>query len=241
MREQQHLRPEADVGQHLQRRVGARVVELDQHVVEEDRQRFGVGAVARDRGEAEGQEHRVAGALAHRRDGLGAAPARAHADDHGFATTVDVCGEAVELAEGQPGERRSRGQDEGDLAFLAHDFDSVDAYLRSRPKHPKEIDPIQLEARSFAAMINNRLPNSMDNRASAIEVQFEGPLGLSGNVDAVILPGPLADSPSLRERLVDARVHVLPYSQVDGLRPSEYVHTLFDVCYRYYVDLGILS
>ena len=81
---------------------------------------------------------------------------------------------------------------------------------------------------------HQRLSNSVDNRVSGVELQFEGKLNLSGAVEAVVLPDTLADSKELAAALKKLNVIPLPYTQKDRMRPSEYVTTIFDLCYAYY-------
>jgi hypothetical protein len=119
-------------------------------------------------------------------------------------------------------------------------FGSVESYLRARPAPNVQLDPANLEAISYQALIGQRLSNSADNRVSGIELQLEGGLKFEKNVEAVILPGTLLDSPNVREKLKAARISPLPYSQIDRQRPSEYVTRIFDTCYEYYRKIGLL-
>lgn len=113
-------------------------------------------------------------------------------------------------------------------------FGSVADYLNAHPLPSISIDRTDLEAASYHALISQRLSNSVDNRVSGIEVQLEGALQLSNNVEAVIAPGPLLESPFVTTRLMAAKILPLPYPQIDRQRPSEYVTKLFDVCLEYY-------
>lgn len=119
-------------------------------------------------------------------------------------------------------------------------FDSVEDYLLSRPKTPGAFDPTQMEAISYEALIGQRLSNSPDNRVSGVEVQLEGELTLHGTVEAVCLPSTALDSAVTRANLKTMRVEPLPYRQTGRMRPSEYVHTIFDQCYAYYRSVGLL-
>jgi hypothetical protein len=120
-------------------------------------------------------------------------------------------------------------------------FGTTESYLKARPANPPSLDATELEAKSYFALISQRLSNSMDNRVSGIEIQFEGPLNIDGAVEAVILPDTLNDSPTIRENLARANIVALPYSQIDRQRPSEYVTKLFELCYEYYKRSGLLA
>ena len=119
-------------------------------------------------------------------------------------------------------------------------FGSVDSYLRARALPSLNLDPAELEAASYHALVSQRLSNSADNRASGVELQFEGNLKLDGNVEAVIGPGPLLEGPAVKSKLKAANVAVLPYPQIDRQKPSEYVTKIFDVCYEYYRQIHLL-
>ena len=119
-------------------------------------------------------------------------------------------------------------------------FDSVEEYLRARPNPSLKIDPAELEAASYYALIGQRLSNSADNRVSGIEIQLEGDLTLTKSVEAIILPAPLYESPRIQSKLTGAGIATLPYPQIDRQRPSEYVTKIFDLCYEYYKRSGLL-
>ena len=89
--------------------------------------------------------------------------------------------------------------------------------------------------------MSQKLSNSSDNRVSGIEVQFEGSLDLRGRAQAVVLPGPLIDSPEVRRQLSTLKIEPLPYRQIDRMKPSEYVNTIFDTCYQYYREIGLIA
>jgi hypothetical protein len=120
-------------------------------------------------------------------------------------------------------------------------FDTVDDYLRAHAKREIIVDATELEAKSFHSLISNRLSNAADNRVAGIEVQFEGPISLSDNVDAVILPDTLASSDKLLSQLSAASIEPIIYTQIDRQRPSEYVTTIFTLCFEYYQRKALMS
>jgi len=120
-------------------------------------------------------------------------------------------------------------------------FETTEAYLRARAAPSTTLDASELEARSYMALISQRLSNTMDNRVSGIELQFEGPLMIDGAVDAVVLPDTLCSSPLIESKLAASRIEALPYPQVDLQRPSEYVTKIFDLCFEYYRRSGLMK
>lgn len=120
-------------------------------------------------------------------------------------------------------------------------FGSDESYLKARPISTLTADPTELEAVSYHALISQRLSNTLDNRVSGIEIQFEGSLALDGNVEAAILPDSLLSSPTLAGALKAKGIAPLPYAQVDRQRPSEYVTKIFDLCFEYYRRVGLLN
>lgn len=120
-------------------------------------------------------------------------------------------------------------------------FDNTTDYLRSRPSPTIDLDATQFEARSYHALISNRLSNNIDNRVSGIEIQFEGALKLAGAVEAIILPDTLYSSPLIQSKLANSKIAPLPYPQIDRQRPSEYVTKLFELCFEYYSRIGLIT
>lgn len=120
-------------------------------------------------------------------------------------------------------------------------FGSAEAYLDARPLSSVTVDRAELEAISYHALISQRLSNSADNRVSGIEIQFEGPIKFDGNVEAVVLPAPLLDSPTVKDALQKSKIAALPYRQIDKQRPSEYVTQLFDICREYYISISTVK
>jgi hypothetical protein len=120
-------------------------------------------------------------------------------------------------------------------------FETPDAYLRARSAPSVALDASELEAKSYLALIGQRLSNTMDNRVSGIELQFEGPLSINGAVEAVVLPDTLYSSPLIESKLAALKIEALPYPQVDRQRPSEYVTKIFDLCFEYYRRSGLMK
>jgi hypothetical protein len=120
-------------------------------------------------------------------------------------------------------------------------FETPDAYLRARSAPSVILDASELEAKSYLAFISQRLSNTMDNRVSGIELQFEGPLSIRGAVEAVVLPDTLYSSPIIESKLAASRIEALLYPQVDRQRPSEYVTKIFDLCFEYYRRSGLMK
>lgn len=120
-------------------------------------------------------------------------------------------------------------------------FGSVEAYLSARADSSSQFDPAIPEAVSYHALITQRLSNSVDNRVSGIEVQLEGELDLDGNVEAVVLPSTLLDSPTLQAQLLAKKIAPLPYAQIERQRPSEYVTKIFEICSEYYKRVGLVK
>lgn len=120
-------------------------------------------------------------------------------------------------------------------------FETADAYLHARSAPSVALDPSELEAKGYQALISQRLSNTMDNRVSGIELQFEGPIKIDGTVHAVVLPDTLYSSPLIQEKLDSLRIEPLLYSQVERQRPSEYVTRIFDLCFEYYRRSGLMK
>lgn len=120
-------------------------------------------------------------------------------------------------------------------------FRTPEEYMRARAVTSVSLDASDLEAKSYWALISNRLSNTMDNRVSGIEIQFEGPLQIDGAIEAAILPDTLYSSPAIRAKIDDAKIEALPYQQIDRQRPSEYVTQIFELCLEYYRRSGLMK
>lgn len=120
-------------------------------------------------------------------------------------------------------------------------FETPDAYLRARAVSAAALDSSELEAKSYLALISQRLSNTMDNRVSGIEIQFEGPINIMGAVTAAVLPDTLFSSPTIQSALMAANIEPLTYQQIDRQRPSEYVTKIFDLCFEYYRRTGLIK
>jgi hypothetical protein len=120
-------------------------------------------------------------------------------------------------------------------------FETPDAYLKARSLSTFALDASEMEAKSYAALISQRLSNTLDNRVSGIEIQFEGSLNIHNSIEAVVLPDTLFSSPVIQAKLTAAKIEALPYPQIDRQRPSEYVTKLFELCFEYYRRSGLMK
>lgn len=118
-------------------------------------------------------------------------------------------------------------------------FGSVASYLDAKALPSVSLDAVEMEAISYHALISQRLSNSPDNRISGVEIQIEGDIDLAGAVEAVVLPGPLFDSPIIKSMLKKYKICPLIYNQIDRQKPSDYVSKIFDLCFDYYSQIEI--
>jgi hypothetical protein len=104
-------------------------------------------------------------------------------------------------------------------------------------------EPWEFHARAFLHLLASPGRNEPDDRISAIEVVFDSPVPLRGNLKALILPHTLWDSkanaPWLRA-LHESGVQISPYLFVPGRHP-DYYQALVDAAVRdLYRGWGIL-
>jgi len=119
-------------------------------------------------------------------------------------------------------------------------FGSVPAYLQGRPTATPPFDPSEFEALSYHALINAREGNSIDSRGSGVEIQTDASLPIAEAVSAVVLPSTFADG-STGKTLQALGIDPLPYRVAARSRPSEYMSTITDICFNYYIRTNLIT
>lgn len=119
-------------------------------------------------------------------------------------------------------------------------FGTVPAYLSAKPQSSPVFDPEEFEASSYLAMIHSKEGNAIDSRGSGIEIQMADQLPLAEVISAVILPSTFADGETCK-RLKDLKIDPLPYKLYERTRPNEFMSQITDICFRYYLDLGLIA
>lgn len=120
-------------------------------------------------------------------------------------------------------------------------FGDPASYLRAEPSEAVNLPPEQMEAVSYRSIIASRDANSLDSRGAAIELQTAAPVSLANQVQAVILPAPFIEKGATVTKLKALGIQAIPYMVHGRTRPSEYVTTITDLCYRYYLDIGLFG
>jgi hypothetical protein len=120
-------------------------------------------------------------------------------------------------------------------------FGDPSSYLRAEPRPALDLPPEQMEAVSFQSIVAARDANSLDSRGAAIEIQSAEPVSLKEHVQAVILPAPFVERGSTATKLQALNIQPIPYMVHGRTRPSEYVTTITDLCYRYYLEIGLFK
>lgn len=120
-------------------------------------------------------------------------------------------------------------------------FGDAVSYLRAEPTSSLDLPPEQMEALSYKSMIAARDANALDSRGAAIEIQAVSAVSLTDHVQAVILPAPFINDGTTGARLKALGIQPLPYMVHGRSRPSEYVTSITDICYRYYMEIGLFK
>ena len=102
-----------------------------------------------------------------------------------------------------------------------------DADSRRGLKDPSA-DAMDFELRAYRDLIASTGRAPFDERNSAVEAQFDGPIRLKDNTVAVILPSEFA-SPSVMKRIDDLGAISLPFSTVQRQGPGNMVAQIYDV------------
>jgi hypothetical protein len=119
-------------------------------------------------------------------------------------------------------------------------FGDPSSYLRAEPPPASDLPPEHMEALSYQSIIAARDANSLDSRGAAIEIQSAAAVSLADHVQAVILPASFVEKGSTAAKLKALDIQPIPYMVHGRTRPSEYVTTITDLCYRYYQEIGLL-
>lgn len=120
-------------------------------------------------------------------------------------------------------------------------FGDASSYLRAEPQSALELPPEHMEAVSYQSIVAARDANSLDSRGAAIEIQSAEPVSLKDDVQAAILPAPFIERGSTAEKLQTLNIQPIPYMVHGRTRPSEYMTTITDLCYRYYLEIGLFK
>ena len=120
-------------------------------------------------------------------------------------------------------------------------FGDPPAYLRAEARPGLDLPPEQMEAVSYRSIVSARDANALDSRGAAIEIQTAKPVSLADQVQAVILPAPFIESGATATKLSALDIVPIPYMVHGRSRPSEYVTTITDLCYRYYLEIGLFQ
>jgi hypothetical protein len=115
-------------------------------------------------------------------------------------------------------------------------FGSNKNYIYGDPRTDLKIPSMEFEAESFHALILVKLRNAYDDRVSAIEIQLDKDVQLTGTVEAVVLPGVLLDDPNVTAKLTAWGAKPLPYEWLKRLKPTEYVSQIASIVRDYLVN-----
>lgn len=118
-------------------------------------------------------------------------------------------------------------------------FGDPASYLRGETSVSLDFPPEQMEAISYKSIISAREANSLDSRGAAIEIQTGSTVSLAKHVRAVILPANFVNRGTTGSKLTGLGIQPIPYMVHGRSRPSEYVTTITDLCYRYYIEIGL--
>jgi hypothetical protein len=93
--------------------------------------------------------------------------------------------------------------------------------------NPKSISDLiydeydDLEVDSYVRMLHHRADSPSDDRVSAIEIQVQAPVDISGRILAAILPKPYFDRPGIQAQVESWNAVPIPYHVKEEFRPRE--------------------
>ena len=86
----------------------------------------------------------------------------------------------------------------------------------------------ELEIDSYFRLLHHRANTEFDDRITAIEVQMNTSVGLTGQVLAAILPKPFLDRPGIVEQIEKWGAVAIPYNVKEEFIPREVQGSIFD-------------
>jgi hypothetical protein len=103
-------------------------------------------------------------------------------------------------------------------------YDSERKYFDAKARSISEIlydEYEDLEVDSYLRMLHHRANNPADDRVSAIEIQLQTPVDVSGRILAAILPKPYLDRPGISAQIELWGAIPIPYYVKEEFVPRE--------------------
>jgi len=128
------------------------------------------------------------------------------------------------------------------LKTVEHFYESNYAYFIGKARHEIFHDPIHFQLESYHAMIRNVGKSDVDDRKSCIEVQLNHAIKLnSTNIEAVILPGNLINSPLVKKTLIDELgLTLIPITNYGAPSPH-YYGKILEIARSFMVDKKLMD
>jgi hypothetical protein len=108
-------------------------------------------------------------------------------------------------------------------------YASTQSYYDKCPMPNLTFGVLQGRANAYYLLITNGLAQEYDDRCSAIEVQFDHSISLTGKVRAVVMPEQAVSDPTIAEALKKWDAIALTYKLTGRFRPIEFLAKIFEL------------
>jgi hypothetical protein len=117
------------------------------------------------------------------------------------------------------------------------------SYFYAQPKSPiggyDEFEDLEID--SYIRLIHHRANSDFDDRVTAVEIQFNTPVNLPGQVIAAVLPKPFLDKAGVAEQVERWGGIAIPYNVKEEFVPREIQGAIFDRLTDFFQDQGFLD
>jgi hypothetical protein len=114
-------------------------------------------------------------------------------------------------------------------------------YYDQNPSSHEKIGKDDFEASSYRELTTYRGKNDRDDRSTTIELLFGKSVILGGNILAIVVPNSFLNDRSVKSKLQNLDVHILPYSDGANLTPASQIPRLCEIVRHFYIREHLLK
>jgi hypothetical protein len=123
--------------------------------------------------------------------------------------------------------------------FYATENDYFDARAKAIVSGYDSYEDLEID--SYFRLLHHRANTEFDDRVTAIEIQVDSPIGLAGQVHAIVLPKPFLDRPGISAQIDKWGAIAIPYSVKEEFIPREIQGAIFQRLADYFLASGFLE
>ena len=121
-------------------------------------------------------------------------------------------------------------------------FGSNKRYYDQTPPNNRKIGKNEFEALSYRELTIYRGKNERDDRSTTVELLLDKSVKLRDSLLAIVIPSSFLNDKTVKTKLQNLDVHVLPYTDGANLTPASQIPRLSDVAFKnFYIRQNILK